>query len=361
LLPTDAAATVLGNETAIAGRLRRLAYLQAGFAPAWRKEIQQQHAVLMHAHFALDAACALPLLTSLEIPLVVTLHGYDVTNSDAVFRQSRGGRLYLRRRPELFARVHTFICVSEFIRQKAIEAGFPRDRLWVHSIGIDLETFQPSQDSGTARQNGSPLVLFVGRLVEKKGCIHLLRAMRVVQERHPGTRLVIIGDGVLRPALERAAHELDLTQCSFLGIQPAHVIRKWLETARVFSVPSVVAANGDAEGLGMVFCEAQAMGVPVVTFASGGIPEAVEDGFSGLLVAEKDEAALAQGIATLLEDEALWHRMREHGMKRMAEKFDLRKQTDLLEAKYDEIITQPHAASGTSERNSVRDGTAAIR
>jgi colanic acid/amylovoran biosynthesis glycosyltransferase len=202
----------------------------------------------------------------------------------------------------------------------------------VHYTGIDLGYFVPSD---AARKPG--LVLFVGRLVEKKGVRYLLDAMAKVEERHGAAQLVIIGDGPERGALEKHAREKKVN-CRFLGPQPQSVIREWLLAARVFCAPSVTAANGDSEGLGMVFAEAQATGLPVVSFAHGGIPEVVLHGETGLLAAEKDTEMLAKHLCSLLEDDALWKRYSERGVSWVAERFDLERQTKALEEIYREFV-----------------------
>jgi len=287
----------------------------------------------MHAHFALDGAFALPLCRALRIPLVVSLHGYDVTYSKAAFRRTAGGRLFLRRRAELLADARLFVCISAFIRDRALEQGYPEEKLWLHRTGIDPRMFRPA--AGVQRE---AIVLFVGRLIEKKGCAHLVRAMESVRRQHPAVQLVVIGDGPLRAELNALAKAVLRYGFTFLGAQPLHVIRSWLRRAMVFSVPSVTASNGNAEGLGMVFCEAQAMGVPVVSFRSGGIAEAVLDGRTGYLLNEKDEKGLADKISELLQDKELWERMSRRGQKEMSENFDLAVQTGILEKKYEEIL-----------------------
>ena len=154
----------------------------------------------------------------------------------------------------------------------------------------------------------------------------------------PMTHLVIIGDGPLRNELEGEAAQLLSGRYTFLGAQSPAIVHAWLQQAMVFCVPSVTAANGDSEGLGMVFCEAQAMGVPVVSFASGGIPEAVIHGVTGVLLPEKDRIGLAQAICRLLKNRDRWAEMSKQGQRRIRQNFNLSLQTAILENKYEEVI-----------------------
>lgn len=311
-------------------KIARRVYLRAGFAPEFLRRIEAAEPDLIHAHFATDACAALAIQNRLQVPMMVTLHGYDVTSDDAASRGSRAGRLYLQRREALWERASVFVCVSEWIRQKALERGFPEEKLWVHPIGVDTDLFCP--DAECVKE---PLVLFIGRLVEKKGCAYLLRAMRRVESCMPEARLVVLGDGPLRGELEAEARQ-SLRRCEFAGAASADAVRRWMRRAAVVAVPSVVAANGDAEGLCTVVCEAQAMGVPVVGFRGAWM--VVEDGEAGLLVAERDESALAEAILTLLRDETLAARMGAAGRARAEQLFNLRTQTALLEEKYDEVL-----------------------
>jgi glycosyltransferase involved in cell wall biosynthesis len=306
--------------------------LPALFRRKFLSDLQALQPRLLHAHFATDGVAALPLALRLQIPMVVSLHGNDVTVEDAHYRSSLGGLSFLGRRQMLGRRASLFLCVSEFIRRKAIEAGYPEHKLRVHYTGIDTERF--SSDMSVNRE---ALVLFVGRLVEKKGCEYLIRAMAQVQQSVPLSRLVVVGDGPLRGALERQASET-LRNCQFLGSQTPEQIRNWMNKAKVFCTPSVTAESGDAEGFGMVFVEAQAMGLPVASFSSGGIPEAVADGETGLLSPEKDWRFLAKNIVILLTEAARWIHLSQAGQGRVRRDFDLRKQCAQLEQIYTDVI-----------------------
>jgi colanic acid/amylovoran biosynthesis glycosyltransferase len=145
---------------------------------------------IIHAHFGLDGVLALPLAKQLNIPLIVTFHGYYATaNLGEIVKKnwweygqdylSRRGQffreLYLRKRSQLFEEADCFIAVSEFIKNKLTAQGCPENKIKVHYIGIDSDKFTP--DSQINREN---IVLFVGRLVEKKGCEYLIRAIAQV-------------------------------------------------------------------------------------------------------------------------------------------------------------------------------------
>jgi glycosyltransferase involved in cell wall biosynthesis len=106
----------------------------------------------------------------------------------------------------------------------------------------------------------------------------------------------------------------------------------------VFCTPSVTAASGDAEGFGLVFAEAQSMGLPVVSFRSGGVVEAVADGETVLLVNERDENALAEAILRLLGDAGMWNAFSKAGRHRVRTLFDLNTQTMQLEQLYASAI-----------------------
>jgi colanic acid/amylovoran biosynthesis glycosyltransferase len=295
---------------------------------------------LIHAHFGPDATHALPLARILGVPLVVTHHGYDVTIEDRRLSRSPAMLLYLKRRAHLYRMAAMVLCVSRFARDKAIGKGAPADKTLVHYIGVDTERFTP--DPAIAR---SDMVLFVGRLVENKGCAQLLQAMRRVQQKRPKCRLVIIGDGPERGALEKASRELGLRHISFLPTQPSGLVRLWMNRARVFSVPSVTTDSGASEALGMVFAEAQAMGLPVASFATGGIPEAVADGETGWLAPERDTDALAHHILTLLNERSMWERFSRAGQCRTRELFNLHRQTAALEALYRAVLREDTIAA----------------
>ena len=118
------------------------------------------------------------------------------------------------------------------------------------------------------------------------------------------------------------------------------VVRSWMQRARILAAPRVVAKNGDAEGLPTVLCEAQAMRLPAVAFRGPGMEEAVVDGETALLVDSPDDASLAATIVRLLQDTPMQARLGAAGRRHAEKYFDIQKQTQLLEDKYDEVLAR---------------------
>jgi colanic acid/amylovoran biosynthesis glycosyltransferase len=307
--------------------------LKFGALPfALDKIVRSVSPALVHAHFGRDASHILPLIRAKRLPFFVTFHGWDATANNETIGESPSGRRYLRRRNEIGATATRIIAVSQFIANSLVKQGLPKNKIVVHYIGVDTRTFTP--DSTVERKN---VVLFVARLVEKKGCEFLIRAMKEVQTAIPTAELVVIGDGPLRAQLTDMARK-SLSNVSFLGTQPVSSVRTWMNRARVFCVPSIIARSGDAEGFGMVFLEAQALGTPVVSFTSGGVPEAVSHGTTGFLAPERDWRQLAKFIIELFRNGALWNRLSTAAKERVQQSFDLNHQCGLLEELYASAI-----------------------
>ena len=303
-----------------------------GATGALARRLRAEHPRLVHAHFGPDGLAALPLARRLGVPLVVTLHGYDVSRTDA--RLWLSGRLswmrYAAGRARLARGAALFLAVSEAVRQAAVARGFPAERTRTHHLGIDLTRFV------VGREREPDLVLHVGRLVEKKGTAVLLDALA----RLPNARLVIVGDGPERGALERQAAPLG-PRVRFLGNLPPAEVAQWMQRAALLAAPSVTARDGDAEGLPTVIVEAAACGLPTVATHHSGIPEAIDDGTSGFLVPERDAEALAARIALLLESGERRAQMGAAARAWAEQRFDLAQQTAKLEAIYDGLLTAP--------------------
>jgi glycosyltransferase involved in cell wall biosynthesis len=186
--------------------------------------------------------------------------------------------------------------------------------------GLDLSEYAP----GRAPRRDRPLLLAVGQLKPKKGLHHLLEACRILLERGSSFDCEIVGEGPLRAELTAKIAELDLGACvRLLGALPHEVVLDKYREAAVFVLPCVTGPDGDRDGIPNVILEAMAMGVPVVSTRHSGIPEAVEDGRTGLLVPPGDPDQLASAIARLLRDGSLRQRLGSGGRERVEKVFDI--------------------------------------
>lgn len=300
------------------------------------KLIGSRRPALVHAHFGVEAVYALPLAHKLRVPLVTTFHGFDATLSSKSLLTSRSPSWinYALLRGQLARKGDVFLCVSEFIRQRVIELGFPAERTYVHHIGIDTESISPRE-----KKDEKPLVLHVARLVEKKGTEYLIRAFSKIAHVFPEAELIIIGDGPLRMPLEALVRSLNIQrQVHFKGASSHADVMMTMRNAAMLALPSVTANSGDAEGLGMVLIEAAAFGVPVIGTQHGGIPEAIIDSQTGFIVAERDIDSLAEKIYILLADQEQRFIMGDKARAFCESHFDIRRQTQKLEAIYDQVL-----------------------
>lgn len=311
-------------------------YTLTGRSGRLLREMESVAPVLLHAHFGVEGVYALPFAQRMRIPLVVTFHGFDATRDiKGLLRSGKISHLRYAAGIERLKREGSlFIAVSEYIRSRLLERGFPADRVVVHHIGIDPERFTPQTDNDDDRT-----VLTVARLVEKKGTEYLIRAVARIKSNVPDVRLEIVGDGPLRSSLEQLAERLGLSeQVVFHGALSYDGVAEAMGRASVFCLPSVIARDGDTEGMGIVLLEAAASGKPVVGTLHAGIPEAVRDGETGFLVPERDDGALADQLLRLLNNRQLRCEMGKAGRTQIEQDFDIRKQTQKLERLYLDVI-----------------------
>jgi len=214
------------------------------------------------------------------------------------------------------------VAISRFTRDKLIEFGVDDSAIEVCLPGA-ATPYPPTPAAIEAIKrklslNGHRLVLAVGRMVPRKGHLTLVRAMPRVLERHPGTVLVCAGRGPCRDEVERLASD---TQVSGSLRLPGHLddaeINALYSICDVFALPAAEGPGGQAEGFGLVFAEAAAHGKPVVAGNSGGIPDAVRDGETGLLVRPEDPDATASAIDRLLSSAETSARMGAAGRRRV--------------------------------------------
>ncbi|GAA2556116.1 glycosyltransferase [Winogradskya consettensis] len=303
-----------------------------GRSPRLLRALRDLGPDLVHAHFGGDGWLISATAVALGVPLIVTLHGHDVTRQP--YAKGLKGIRHRRNLRTVLRRAAVVLAVSGPVRDRAIELGADPAKIRVHHTGV---TIPASSEAGPKQWD----IVFVGRLVEKKGLDDLIAATATLKDLAPS--VLIVGDGPCEAAL-RAQAKASGVDATFAGAQDHATACLSMAGGRIFASPSRTAADGDAEGLPTTILEAQALGVPVVSTVHSGIPEAVSHGVTGLLGAEGDRNALAAHLRSLLTDEELRARMGRQARAHVEAHFDLAAQTARLETLYDDMISHAGAA-----------------
>lgn len=260
----------------------------------------------------------------LRPPVIGTIHGTDIARrlpgrTPWTWLES----VYQRR---FYARADRLLTNSKFTHDLAVGKGLAPEKLQVIRLGVAA----PSDPEGVRRRARErhpelvdrPIVLTVGRLVKQKGHRLLLSAMAEVLPRRPQALHLVVGDGPEREALQARVRALGLErQVLLTGRLPQETLEEYYALARVFALTSHEVASY-VEGMGFVFLEAAAWGLPAVATQHGGIPEAVADGESGFLV-PAETSPIAARLGLLLDDEPLCRRMAERASERVREELSL--------------------------------------
>lgn len=303
-------------------------------------------ASLIHAHFGKNGYVLGPLAHAMKRPLVTTFHGFDATYSGDP--KTPGGfnqvRFFARGRAQMGRQNPFNIAVSDFIRDRLLELGFPQNSIYRHYIGVDTALFRPDP---SPRVPGR--VVSIARFVEYKGYRYMIDALARVAAQGVPVDYVMIGDGPLRSELEAYARK-SLPKVTVHPRLSQEEIRAELGRAQLYLHGSVTLDNGHAEAFGIANLEAQAVGTPVVAFRSGGVGEAVEEGATGLLAAEKDVAGLADAIGQLLSDQPRWQAFHARAPSWVKTRFDIVSQTALMEDYYDEVIRRYGAGGSVGDK-----------
>jgi colanic acid/amylovoran biosynthesis glycosyltransferase len=277
---------------------------------------------LIHAFYAHMGLRYLDTARTLKLPLVVSLFGTDtsihVPENPAAFQP-------------LFAAAARLVAVVDYLKGVAVAHGCDPAKVTVIPTEVDTGFFRP-----VARvRTGPAVILTVGRLHWTKGYLYALAAMAALKAAGVNFRYRIVGEGEDRPALSLCIRDLLLgDRVELVGPRDREGVRAELEAADVFLLPSVI------EGIGGVLLEAQATALPVVATRVGGLPEAVREGESGLLVPSRDPAALAAALKRLLERPAERAAMGERGRAFTVEHFDAAALMRRLVAVYEETVSE---------------------
>ncbi len=299
-----------------------------------RVELRAHRCQLLHIFFGNVAVQLLPLLgeQTRRYPVIVSFHGADVLVEvdHPPYRQAL---------LDMLGRVDLVLARSQSLLEALIRLGCPPEKIRVNRTGIPLAKF-PFQ-ARTWPTDGAWRLLQACRLIEKKGVATSLRAFVQFAKIYPLASFTVAGDGPDKIALQDLASELGIAdKVRFAGFVSQDDLRKHLSEAHLFLHPSEQGTDGNQEGVPNSLLEAMATGLPVFATKHGGIPEAVENGVSGVLVAEKDHVALGQALIDAAANPPLLTAMSEAAAKAVTENFSLNVQARKLEDYYQEAMEE---------------------
>ncbi|MBN2528481.1 MAG: glycosyltransferase [Deltaproteobacteria bacterium] len=293
---------------------------------------------ILHAHFGHNGLYALPYAKAMNLPLVVSLHGRDVTILLGNDRFHPGYWKYLLGYRRLIKEADLFLAASTELKSLMEQIGCPPEKLVVNTLGIDLNMFHPHQRQSTSDK---PVILMVGRFVEKKGHVYGIRAAAMARDAGCQFELVLAGDGQLRASCEQLVEELRLKDhVRFTGALPHSEIKSLMSQAFVVMAPSVVAKNLDRESGIIVLKEAAASGVPGIGTQHGGIPDIIDHGKTGFLVPERDAASIGKHLIALLNNQSLREEMGVAARQKMEREYNIVERVQQLENIYDDVIAR---------------------
>lgn len=290
---------------------RRASALLSGYRGTYAHGIattaRRQGCVLLHGHFGWSGTEAVRASQRLEIPLVTTFYGRDVSDPE---RDGGAGRYR-----ELFARGTIFVCEGPAMAKHLSENGCPPERIRIVRIGLALDQwpFAPPDPA-------EPLVVMqVSRFVEKKGIDLTLRAFAAARDQLGPSELWLVGDGRLRPELERLAERLGIaSDVRFLGMLAYGEYQEAVRRAQVCLQPSRTARDGDTEGgAPTVLLEMYARGIPVVATRHADIPFVAAE--PDELVAEEDVDGIARALVASLRRDPADRRVRAERARTLVE------------------------------------------
>ena len=300
-----------------------------GQYPFYTGVLRSCKADLIHAHHGFQGVRCLRAKRRSALPMVTSFYGADATRAAGEAEWRAGYR-------RLFREGELFLAEGSSMAAQLGRMGCPEQKIAVHHLGVDLGRipFNPPAPGERTR------VLICASFREKKGIPDGIRAVARARERTGAdVRLVLVGDGPGRPAVEQTLAATGIGGCTErLGVLPYRRLIEELGRCQVLLQPSRTAADGDSEGgAPVILLEAQAAGIPVVTTRHADIPEYVVDETSGLMAEEGDVEGLADRLEALLGDPSRWPAMGRAGRAHVEANYNASRQARALESIYDTL------------------------
>ncbi len=290
--------------------------------------LKKEKVVLVHAHFGPSGVFILPYVKKVNLPLITTFYGYDISKLTR-------DKTWLGKYKILFKKGDLFLVEGPFMKSQLVKLGCPENKIMIQRIAIPIDKI-PFRERLPKKQGENAIFIFSGRFVEKKGLIYALQAFKEVRKKFSNFKFRIIGDGPLKNMLlDYVKTNLMGDYVKFLGFLPYEEYLKEMGKADVFIHPSVIASDGDSEGgAPTTILEAQAMGMPVISTYHADIPNVTLLGQSAYLSQERDVKLLSKNIDLLLLNQKYWSLMGKAGRAHIESRHNIREEIKNLEDIY---------------------------
>jgi colanic acid/amylovoran biosynthesis glycosyltransferase len=292
--------------------------------------LARRRADLMHIYFGHTGVHLLPFIEQSKKPCVVSFHGADVALKADIAD-------YPKKLRQLFEAVPLILARSQSLADRLVDLGCCADRIRINRTGIPVKDFPLIQRDMPRR--GRWRILQACRLIPKKGVATSLRAFAFFLKENPKAELRIAGKGPLQPQLIALAAKLGISnKVHFCGFVSQAELMELYATSHLFLHPSETPPDENQEGIPNSILEAMATGLPVLATNHGGIPEAITDGRTGMLVEERDAGALAAAMLRFSRSVQLCREIGFRANVAVAKNFEQAAQVDQLESHYEEAI-----------------------
>lgn len=310
--------------------LNRLIYKNNPFENFLRENSRRIKPAFFHAHFAPAGIMAMEIAHKMEMPLLTTFYGYDVSELP---KKEEWQGLYKR----LFEIGSLYIVEGPFMKNELIGLGCPEQLIKINHIGLNVSEYPFKMRA--PGDNGRTRILMGGRFVEKKGLEYGIKAFALALKELDHIELRIVGDGPLKDSLVELVDKLGISDhVKFLGFATHAQFKQEIFKAQIGLVPSVTAVSGDSEGgAPKTLLEMQASGLPVIVTDHADIPNVVLADKSAIVVPQRSEQALSEALQRMLMNPESWEAYGRKGSEYMADEFALEKTVSELEAIYDDV------------------------
>jgi len=292
--------------------------------------LARRNAQLLHVYFGHTGVHLLPFMRNWSRPSLVSFHGMDIMLRNEEPEYNQRLRTLLGTLPLVLAR-------SESLASRLVELGCDASKIRINRTGVPMEGFPYVVHSPPA--DGAWCIIQASRFIEKKGLDITLKAFAEFRKEYPKAELILAGEGPLEGQLKDLGRTLGVEgSVRYPGFLNQQELAAAFASAHFFLHPSQKTMAGDQEGVPNSMLEAMASGLPVIATLHGGIPEAVHSGYDGLLVPERDTAALVSALLEIAEDSVTYETFSRNAAQSVRENFEQGRSIARLEGFYRELI-----------------------